>query len=75
MFTGVLPFRADTPLAIAMKHVQEEPVPPRGVLSAIPEPLNDVILRCLKKDRNVRYQKMVDLHADLVKLSAALAPA
>jgi serine/threonine-protein kinase len=75
MFTGVLPFRADTPLAIAMKHVQEDPVPPRRVLATIPEPLDDVILRCMKKDRAVRYQKMVDLHADLVKLSAALAVA
>jgi len=73
MFTGVLPFRADTPLAIAMKHVQEEPVPPRSVLATIPEPLDAVILRCLKKDRADRYQKMVDLHADLVKLSARLA--
>jgi len=73
MFTGVLPFRADTPLAIAMKHVQEEPVPPRSVLATLPEPLDAVILRCLKKDRAHRYQKMVDLHADLVKLSARRA--
>lgn len=73
MFTGVLPFQADTPVGIAMKHVRENPVPPRNVQPTIPEALNAVILRCMKKDRADRYQKMVHLHADLVKLSARAA--
>lgn len=73
MFTGVLPFQGDTPVGIAMKHVREEPVPPRQVLATIPEPLDAVILRCLKKDRSERYQKMMHLHADLVRLSAQAA--
>ncbi len=69
MFTGALPFRGETPIAVAMKHVQEQPKPPRVVEPSVPVELEKVILRSMQKDPNARYQRMVDLSADLLRLS------
>jgi eukaryotic-like serine/threonine-protein kinase len=47
MLTGKLPFTGDTALAIAMKHVSDQPVPPRQINRAIPPQLEAIVLRCL----------------------------
>lgn len=49
MLTGVVPFSGSTPLAIAMKHTSELPRPPREFVSAIPEPLEALVLHALEK--------------------------
>jgi eukaryotic-like serine/threonine-protein kinase len=49
MLTGVVPFSADTPLALAMKQVTEAPVPPRKIVPAIPRELETVVLHALAK--------------------------
>jgi serine/threonine-protein kinase len=69
MFTGVLPFSGDSHIAIAMKHVQEEPPNPRSINNTITLPLELIILMCMKKAPAERYQKVEELQADLLEPS------
>jgi serine/threonine protein kinase len=54
MLTGVVPFNADTPLALAMKQVTEAPRPPREIIPAIPRELETVVLHALAKQAAAR---------------------
>jgi serine/threonine-protein kinase len=67
IFTGVLPFAGESKLSVAMKHVQENPAPPRAINQNMPAPLELIIIRCMKKDPAERYQKVEDLFSDLVE--------
>src|SRR5215469_1018397 len=55
MVTGQLPFTAQTPLAVYMKQMHEQPVPPSRLNPAIPPEVEQVILRALDKDPRRRY--------------------
>ncbi|MGH2533754.1 MAG: Stk1 family PASTA domain-containing Ser/Thr kinase [Thermomicrobiales bacterium] len=55
MLTGRLPFEADTPVGIAMKHVNEAPPNPAALNPDIPRPAAEIILRALAKDPTARY--------------------
>ncbi len=68
MLTGKVPFEADSPVTIALKHLQEQVVPPKELNSRIPESLNKVVLKCMEKDANKRYQDVKELIADLEKI-------
>src|SRR5512139_2653150 len=64
---GRLPFDADTPLAVVLKHINE-PLPlPKTLKPNISDDLNRVIMKALAKDPNDRYQKVANLTADLRK--------
>jgi serine/threonine-protein kinase len=65
MVTGRAPFAADTPVAIAYKHVSEAPIPPREIEPRIPEQLEAVIMRAMAKLPADRYATAEDLQADL----------
>ncbi len=67
MLAGAPPFAADTPIAVAYKHVTEAPVPPTKVNPAIPAPMEAIVLRCLAKDRDQRYRDGNELRADLLR--------
>jgi serine/threonine-protein kinase len=69
MFTGALPFRGETPIAIAMKHIQEEPPPPRKVNPRVPPELEAIIQRAMRKPPEARYPRMADLLGELYRLS------
>jgi serine/threonine protein kinase len=61
MLTGRVPFDADTPLAILMKHVND-PLPlPHSLDPSIPEPLERVVLKALSKNPDDRYQSAVEM--------------
>lgn len=66
IFTGILPFAGESSIAVAMKHVQEDPAPPRSINQNISSALELIIVRCMRKDPAKRYQKVEDLLADLV---------
>lgn len=68
MVTGKLPFEAESPVTIALKHIQEEPLPPKQVNSKIPESLNNLILKAMDKNSNNRYQDAKELIVDLQKV-------
>ncbi|HEU5347596.1 MAG TPA: Stk1 family PASTA domain-containing Ser/Thr kinase, partial [Ktedonobacterales bacterium] len=55
MLTGKTPFDGDTPVAVAMRHIQDIPEPPSHLNPAIPRELERIILRCLEKDPRDRY--------------------
>ncbi len=65
MVTGKVPFDADTPVSVALKHMQEEPVPPIKVNKEIPFAVNQIILKAMKKDPNERYQNASEMIKDL----------
>lgn len=65
MVTGKVPFDADTPVSVALKHMQEEPIPPIEQNHNLPEAINKIILKSLKKDPMLRYQTATELLQDL----------
>ena len=65
MLTGRVPFDADTPVSVALKHMQEEPVPPIDINEKIPTSLNDIILKAMRKDPTLRYQSATEMLRDL----------
>jgi tetratricopeptide (TPR) repeat protein/TolB-like protein len=72
MVTGRVPFEGSTPLSVAYKHKNELPIPPRKLNTQVPEPLNKVILRCLEKEREDRYQTAEELLSDLALVEGGL---
>lgn len=65
MVTGKVPFDGDTTVAIAIKHLQEEMVPPSVFAEDLPHSLEQIILKCTQKSVDRRYQNMEDVIADL----------
>lgn len=68
MVTGALPFEADTAVTIALKHLQEQVVPPKNINAKIPDSLNKLILKCMEKEPNKRYQTAQEVIKDLEKI-------
>ncbi len=56
MLTGRPPFDGDTPVAVAMQHIQDIPLPPSHMNPNIPPALEEIILRCLEKVPEMRFQ-------------------
>src|SRR5690606_8840729 len=65
MITGRPPFGGDNAVAIAYKHVQENPLPPRQIDPSLPDTLEAITLKCLAKNPANRYPTAQDLRADL----------
>lgn len=65
MLTGRVPFDADTPVSVALKHMQEEPVEPKELNDNIPQVVNDIIMKAMQKDVNLRYQSATEMLKDL----------
>ncbi len=55
MLTGTLPFTADSPVAVAMMQVNDEPVPPREHNSQIPVGLEQIVLKAMSKKPEERF--------------------
>lgn len=65
MFTGKLPFTGETPVSIAMQHIEAAPAPPTGVNADIPAAVEAIILKAIAKEPARRYQSAEQLIADL----------
>jgi tRNA A-37 threonylcarbamoyl transferase component Bud32 len=61
MVTGQVPFEADTPLAVMLKHITDAPESPSDLQPDISPALEQVILKAMAKDPNDRYQTMGDM--------------
>ncbi len=72
MVTGRVPFEGDTPLSIAYKHKHEAPQDPRKINAQIPEDLSSLVLRCLEKDKEKRYQSSGELCAELENIEKGI---
>jgi serine/threonine-protein kinase len=65
LLTGHPVFEETTPIRLILAHAQKEVVPPSHHLDGIPEELERIVLRCLAKSPDERYQAVADLAADL----------
>ena len=65
MVTGVVPFDGDTTVAIAIKHLQEEMIPPSTYTPELPFSLERIIEKCTQKSVDRRYRNMSEVIADL----------
>jgi serine/threonine protein kinase len=74
--TGRLPFRGQTPIAVAIAHKSEPPPRPRSLRHDVPAWLERVVLTCLEKDPSRRYSSAADLASELrrPREGAARAP-
>ena len=68
MVTGKVPFESDTPVSVALKHLQEKPVQPIEIVPSIPQGLNDIILKAMQKEISERYSSAAAMYADLQKI-------
>ncbi len=69
MVTGKVPFDADSPVSIALKHIQEQIVEPKAIVNEIPDSLNKLILKALEKEPIKRYQSAREMLVDLQKIN------
>lgn len=65
MLTGRVPFDADTPVSIALKHMQEKPVEPMKLNPSIPLAVNQIIIKAMQKEPALRYQSATEMLRDL----------
>ena len=65
MLTGKVPFDADTPVSVALKHIQEKPVEPKVVNPSIPKAVNDIVMKAMQKEPSLRYQNAGEMLRDL----------
>jgi eukaryotic-like serine/threonine-protein kinase len=68
MLTGVVPFKGESPVAVAYKHVTEDPVPPRELASDIPPELEAVVMKALAKNPDNRYLTADEMREDLERI-------
>lgn len=68
MLTGQPPFVSDNPLKVMIAHASQEVVPPRQLNADLPAGLEEVVLRCLEKDPEHRFQDVASLRVALREL-------
>ncbi|MGW6906884.1 protein kinase domain-containing protein [Streptomyces sp. NPDC054940] len=71
LVTGQLPFDADSPLAIAYAHVQEEPVAPSSINRALPPAVDALVARALKKNPNERFPSAESMRDETLRVAAS----
>lgn len=74
MLTGRPPFRADSAVAVAYRHISEPPVAPNTVVPSVSPAMNAVVLRALAKDRFERYQTASEFRRDAGVAAAGKVP-
>ena len=72
MATGQLPFEADTPFAVGIMQKSETPKNPKELNSQISDDLNQVILKCLEKDKESRYQSAGEVRSELESIEKGI---
>jgi len=68
MLTGKVPFDAESPVTVALKHIHEDPVPPQVLNEAIPSTLEQVVLTAMAKDPNYRFSTAGEMKEALLGL-------
>ncbi|MFF3783090.1 protein kinase [Streptomyces sp. NPDC001933] len=74
LLTGRIPFDADSPLAIAYAHVQEEPVAPSTINRAVTPAMDALVARALKKNPNERFPSAAAMQDEIARVLAASGP-
>ncbi|MEU9701857.1 protein kinase [Streptomyces sp. NPDC047981] len=71
LLTGRLPFDADSPLAIAYAHVQEEPVAPSSINRSVTPAMDALVARALKKNPNERFPSAAAMQDECLRVLSA----
>jgi serine/threonine protein kinase len=72
LVTGRLPFEADSALAIAYAHVQEEPVTPSSINRSLPPAVDALVARALKKNPNERFPSAETMRDECLRVAQSL---
>lgn len=72
LVTGRLPFEADSALAIAYAHVQEEPVTPSSINRSLPPAVDALVARALKKNPNERFPSAEIMRDECLRVAQSL---
>jgi Tol biopolymer transport system component/serine/threonine protein kinase len=72
LITGQVPYEGDLPLNVAYKHKHETPQDPRKLNTQIPENLSSIVMRCLEKDKEKRYQSPGEVRSELVNVEKGI---
>lgn len=72
LFTKKLPFEAESPLELIHFHIAQKPIPPNEIDASIPKPISDIVLKCMSKEAEHRYNSAFGLKKDLEKCREAL---
>jgi serine/threonine protein kinase/Tfp pilus assembly protein PilF len=72
MITGRVPFEGDTPLSVALKQKTEVPQNPKEFNTQIPEDLCRVVLKCLEKEKQKRYQSASEVRSELENIEKGI---
>lgn len=75
MVTGSLPYDGESPISIALKHMNEEPKPPSQINPAVAKNLEHVILRAIAKYPSERYANAQEFKQDLIRVAQGLGTA
>lgn len=70
MVTGQLPFDGDSAVTIALKHLQDQVVPPKELNPELSDSMNQLIMKAVDKDPNYRYQTAKEMILDLQKVKS-----
>ena len=73
MVTGRVPFEGDTALSVALKHKVEEPSDPRELNDKVSSEMSAVILKCMEKEREKRYQEVEELLSELKNIEEGIS--
>lgn len=65
MLTGKVPFDGDTPVSIALKHLEDDVIPPKAIYDNIPQSVNNIVMKAAKKNQSNRYQSASEMLDDL----------
>ncbi|SHJ43602.1 serine/threonine protein kinase [Hathewaya proteolytica DSM 3090] len=68
MLTGKVPYEADSAVTVALKHIQENAVPPMSINPRIPKSMNDLVLKAISKEPLKRYQSIRDMISDMINI-------
>lgn len=66
MATGCLPFEGDSPIGVALKKINADPIAPKSINPQLPEAFEKVILRAMDRNPALRYDSVRQLQEDLV---------
>lgn len=72
MLTGRLPFDGETPFTIGVKHKNEIPKHPKKINPNLPDDLSCVILRCLEKSKENRYQNADEVYTEFINIEKGM---
>src|ERR671937_1284257 len=72
MLTGRPPFTGDSPVAVASKHVLEQPIPPSRINPDVSPSLDAIVMRALSKNPDNRYQGAAEMKEDLERARQGL---